>query len=188
MLVLTHRFHYSYFSVHAYFDAVAPRRGSKTRRARPATVAYRRFRSASRSSGRRWISFECLNQLKKTPRLTLFVFRVCSSFPPLGLSLLRSCLHAPYRPVRSLTLEKPRPLSENKRIVVSVPFISRMRVRMSICPRLHLSTVVSCHALVQAVFRRRVALARREQSGHARLNPVRFQGVTLDCSLPPSIS
>ena len=26
MLVLTHRFHYSYFSVHAYFDAVAPRK------------------------------------------------------------------------------------------------------------------------------------------------------------------
>ena len=36
MLVLTHRFHYSYFSVHAYFDAVAPRkRFENTSRAPP---------------------------------------------------------------------------------------------------------------------------------------------------------
>tara|TARA_B100000530_G_scaffold133134_1_gene82952 strand:+ start:458 stop:760 length:303 start_codon:yes stop_codon:yes gene_type:complete len=36
------------------------------------------------------------------------------------------------------------------------------------------------HALVQAVFRRRVALARREQSGHAEFQiPSVFGGVTL---------
>jgi len=119
---------------------------------------------------------------EKTPRLRSLCFPACVLL--FLLSSCRCCVLVstlPTAAVRSLTLEKPRPLSENARIVVSVPFISSYARS-----HVHLSSfafqvqLFLRHALVQAVFRRRVALARREQSGHAEFQiPSVFGGVTL---------
>ena len=117
---------------------------------------------------------------EKTPRLRSLCFPAYVLL--FLLSSCRCCVLVstlPTAAVRSLTLEPRR--SENARIVVSVPFISSYARS-----HVHLSSfafqvqLFLRHALVQAVFRRRVALARREQSRHAEFQiPSVFGGVTL---------
>ena len=141
-------------------------------------------RAPSRSSGMTMDIVRTFESAKeKTPRLRSLCFPACVLL--FLLSSCRCCVLVstlPTAAVRSLTLEPRR--SENARIVVSVPFISSYARS-----HVHLSSfafqvqLFLRHALVQAVFRRRVALARREQSGHAEFQiPSVFGGVTWPCS------